>query len=70
MKRMIIALCAMSLFLNASVKAEETKVAPAQLSAAVQEVQTGSFEDGENEKPKKKKSVKKTKKSKKVKKVH
>ncbi len=68
MKKTIIALCAVSLFLNASVKAQEIKTASEQLSAGVQEVQTAALEDSENETPKKKKSTKKTKKHKKAKK--
>ena len=69
MKRIIITLCAVSMFLNASVKAEETKAVPEKLSAGIQEVQTATLEDGENEKPKtKKKIAKKTKKHKKEKK--
>ncbi len=68
MKRTIIALCAISMFLNASVKAEETKAVLEQLSAGVQEVQAATLEDNENEKPKtKKKIAKKTKKHKKEK---
>ena len=68
MKRIIIALCAVSMFLNASVKAEETKAAPEQLSTGVQEVHAATLEDSENETPKKKKAAKKTKKHKKAKK--
>ncbi len=67
MKRIIIVLCAVSMFLNAGVKAEETKAAPEQLNAGVQEVQAATLED--NETPKKKKTAKKTKKHKKVKKA-
>ena len=75
MKRIIITLCAVSLFLNAGVKAEETKAVPVgavhdqRLSAGVQETQTATLEDNENETPKKKKSAKKSKKHKKAKKV-
>ena len=75
MKRIIIALCAVSMFLNASVKAEETKAVPVgaghdqHLSAAVQETQAATLEDNENETSKKKKSVKKIKKHKKAKKA-
>ena len=69
MKRIIITLCAVSLFLNAGVRAEETKATPEQLNAGVQETQTATLEDNENETPKKKKSAKKTKKHKKVKKA-
>ena len=68
MKRIIIALCAVSMFLNASVKAEETKAVPEKLTAGIQEVQAATLEDSENETPKKKKSAKKTKKHKKAKK--
>ena len=68
MKKILIILCAVSLFLNASVKAEETKAAPGQLSTGVQEVQAATLEDNENGTPKKKKSAKKTKKHKKAKK--
>ena len=69
MKRIIIALCAISMFLNASVRAEETKAVPEKLTAGIQEVQTATLEDSENETPKKKKSAKKVKKNKKAKKV-
>ena len=69
MKKIIIVLCAVSMFLTASVRAEETKTAPEQLSIGVQEVQTATLEDSENEKPKKKKAAKKTKKNKKAKKT-
>ncbi len=69
MKRIIIALSAVSMFLNASVKAEEIKAAPEKLSVGIQEVQAATLEDNENEKPKtKKNTAKKTKKHKKVKK--
>ena len=69
MKRIIIALCAVSMLLNTSVKAEETKVVPEKLSVGIQEASTATLEDNENEKPKtKKKTVKKTKKHKKAKK--
>ena len=69
MKRIIIALCAVSMFLNASVKAEEIKATPEKLSAGIQEIQSAALEDNENEKPKtKKKTAKKTKKHKKEKK--
>ncbi len=62
MKRIIIALCAVSIFLNASVKAEEIKAVPEKLSVGIQEVQAATLEDSENEKPKtKKKTVKKGK---------
>ena len=67
MKRIIITLCAVSLFLNAGVKAEETKAVSA--DAGVQETQSATLEDNENETPKKKKSAKKTKKHKKAKKA-
>ena len=69
MKRILIILCAVSLFLNAPVKAEETKAAPEQPNTGVQEVQAATLEDNENETPKKKKSAKKTKKHKKAKKA-
>ena len=69
MKRIMIALFAVSLFLNASVRAEETKAAPEKLSVGIQEVQTAALEDSENEKPKKKKTAKKAKKNKKAKKT-
>ena len=68
MKRIIIVLCALALFLNAPVKAEEMKAAPEQLSAGVAKTQAATLEDNENETPKKKKSAKKTKKHKKAKK--
>ena len=68
MKRIIIVLCAVSLFLNAPVKAEETKALPEQLSASTTEAQAATLEDNENETPKKKKPAKKTKKHKKAKK--
>ena len=69
MKRIIISLCAVSMFLNAPVRAEETKAVPEQLSSGVQEVQSATLEDNENETPKKKKTAKKTKKHKKAKKI-
>lgn len=68
MKRIIIILCAVSMFLNASVKAEETKAVPEQLNIGIQEVQAATLENSENETPKKKKTAKKTKKHKKAKK--
>ena len=58
----------MSLFLNASVKAEDTKILPEQLNASVQQVQAATLEENESETPKKKKPVKKIKKHKKTKK--
>ena len=74
MKRIIITLCAVSLFFNAGVKAEETKAVPVDagrdqyLSAGLQETQAATLENNENEAPKKKKSAKKVKKHKKTKK--
>ena len=70
MKQIIIVLCAVSMFLNAPVRAEEIKALPEQLSASVQEVHAATLEDNGNETPKKKKSAKKTKKHKKSKKAN
>ncbi|OGI08012.1 MAG: hypothetical protein A3I68_00530 [Candidatus Melainabacteria bacterium RIFCSPLOWO2_02_FULL_35_15] len=69
MKKIIIILCAVSMFLNASVKAKETKAVPEQLNIGIQEVQAATLENSENETPKKKKTAKKTKKHKKAKKA-
>jgi len=69
MKRIIIVLCAVSLFLSTSVRAEETKALPERLSTSVQEVHAATLENNENETPKKKKSAKKAKKHKKAKKA-